>query len=316
MDAVTLLSRVREIGQFPDNDEDLTDTYILQEAYYALLERFTQPIITLRNGTWLRLYDFSLQAGVSMYRIPPRSIAQGLEKFEIATSSTGTNSQYRLMNVLTNIQSTDYEGNTGSEVPRCFTYVGDALRVYPTPTTSWDAHVWYYLRPGTLSTSLGPTITAVTPTGPSTYILTLSSARVGVTSCDIQHIDGNCEVFITDLPVSSIDTTHYSATLTPDQVSQIKAGSDLFNTPGVTNTIPLPLELSNALVSYVAAVCLALKGDADKAEVFSQKCETAIKNIVDLALPRSKGQPSEFKTRNTYLRRRVGRWGMGGWGGV
>jgi hypothetical protein len=79
--------------------------------------------------------------------------------------------------------------------------------------------------------------------------------------------------------------------------------------------IQLPQELANALVSYVGAVVLAEKGDSEKAQIFSQKAELAIKNIVDIAMPRSKGQPSVFKTNNTYLRRRIGRWGWGGgWG--
>jgi hypothetical protein len=110
--------------------------------------------------------------------------------------------------------------------------------------------------------------------------------------------------------------------LTLDQAAIIEAAplddgaKDIYVTaPDVTGYIQLPEELCNALVSYVGAVVLAEKGDSEKAQVFSQKAELAIKNIVDIAMPRSKGQPPVFKTRNTYLRRRIGRWGWGGgWG--
>jgi hypothetical protein len=312
------LSQVRDVGQFPDTDEDLTDSFILTQAYNGLLERYTQPVILLRNGSWLHKYQFTTVGYQSMYRIPSRSSVQGLEKLEIALGSASTNNQFRLLNVLTNIQSTDYEGGNTSGHPYAFTYITDCVNLYPTPSQSgWRVNAWYYLRPSTLSATASKAISVFTgPTGTDTYTITATAHGLAASGfCDLQHSTGNCEMVIPQLAFVRTDANIITVSLTANQAAQVSIGETVLNAAGTTSYIQLPQELCNSLVSYVGAVCLAEKGDTEKAQVFSQKCETAIKNIVDVAMPRSKGQPPVFKTRNTYLRRRVGRWG-GGWGGV
>lgn len=319
MDATTLVSLVRSLTQVPDDDEDITSTFILNQAWLALMERFTQPVITLRNGSWLQKYDVTLQPNISLYRIPPRSVTQGLEKFEVAVNNPGgTQRLYSLMNVLTNIQSTDYEGVQFNGRPNLFTYVADCVKIYPAPGNSWPAHMWYYLRPSqlvTTSTTSG-IITTLVSNGNGTYRCTFADASFYSASgtCDLQLITGNCEVFVVDTAYTKFDSTHLDITLTEEQASLVLVNYTCVNINDTTKYVQLPQELANALVSYTGAVVLAEKGDTEKAQTFTQKCDTAIKNIIDVQLPRSKGQPSLFKTRNTYLRRRVGRWGYGGWG--
>lgn len=319
MDSSTFVTLVRDLVQVSDSDEDITEDFILQQGYLALLERFTQPTITLRNGSWLQKYDLTLQANVSLYRIPPRSISQGLEKFEIAINNPGgTQALFTLMNVLTNIQSTDYEGITYNGRPIAFTYQADLIKIYPAPSTSWDAHIWYYLRPSQLVTSATTSgiITSSVANGDGTYRCTFSDASFYSSSgtCDLQLTKGNCEVFVVDAAYTKHSSTQLDITLTVEQASLIVLNSTCVNINDTTKYVQLPQELANALVSYTGAVVLAEKGDTEKAQIFTQKCDTAIKNIVDIELPRSKGQPSLFKTRNTYLRRRIGRWGWGGFG--
>ena len=243
---------------------------------------------------------------------------QGLEKLEISLGAAGSDNQFRLLNVLTNIQSTDYEGANRSGQPYAFTYMQDTVVLYPTPSQSgWRVNAWYYLRPSTLSlTALSTVISNMTGPVGSVYTLTATAHGLAASGfCDLQHSTGNCEVIVPQLAFTRTDANTVTVTLDANQAAQVDLGETYLNLAGETKFIQLPQELCNSLVSYVGAVCLAEKGDTEKAQVFSQKCETAIKNIVDVALPRSKGQPPVFKTRNTYLRRRVGRWG-GGWGGV
>jgi hypothetical protein len=324
MDTTTFVSLVRNLVQVGDADEDITEDFILQQGYLALLERFTQPIIMQRNGSWLQRYDLTLTTGISLYRIPPRSITQGLEKFEIAINNlqNGSTTLYTLMNVLTNIQSTDYEGVTYNGRPVAFTYQADLIKIYPSPGSSFAAHIWYYLRPSTLTTAATTSliITAIADNGNGTYRCTVASQAAFASSgiCDLQLTKGNCEVFVIDAAFVkvSMSTTQLDITLTAEQASLVVANSTCINVGDATKYIQLPQEMTNALVSYTGAVVLAEKGDAEKAQIFTQKCETAIKNVVDIAMPRSKGQPPLFKTRNTYLRRRIGRWGYGGWGGA
>jgi hypothetical protein len=286
----------------------------------------------LRNGTWLHSHTFETTAGVSRYRLPSRSVAQGLEKIECATSQGSSNSDssgWYLLNVQTNIQATDYEGLSYRGRPSAFTYVADTVDIYPTPTSNWTLRVWYYLRPPELTTfdealANGAGLSDVVDLGDGTYQLTTSNNVLQPFAADdikldIQFGNGNCEYVAVGATMADGGPNTLIVTLTPNQADLITRALDAqgnavwgFGADSVTFLIPLPQELCNALVSYVGAVVLAEKGDSEKAQVFSQKAEVAIKNIVDIAIPRSKGQPSVYKTRNTYLRRRIGRFGFGG----
>ena len=324
---------VRSVTQVPDDDEDITSDFILEQGYLALLERFTHPITLLRNGTWLHHYTFTTTPNVAQYRIPDRSIVQGLEKIECAmqqSPSTVDSSQWYLLNVQTNIQATDYEGLNYVGRPAAFTYLADTLQIFPTPKIEWTIRVYYYLRPSSLALYATAyagqfrEINAIVPVSGDTYTLEADSDWVdGDYNLDLQFQTGNCEMVAVDVPSVNLPapTVFRTVTLTPTAANlitrELSAGKSLnaYASGGPVVQIQLPDELCNALVSYVAAVVLALKGDSDKAQVFAQKAEVAIKNIVDLAIPRAKGQPSVFKTRNSYLRRRIGRWGWGGgWG--
>ena len=326
-----LITQVRNLAQVPDNDEDITDEFILTQAYLGLLERFTQPIVMLRNGTWLHSYTFEATAGVSRYRLPARSIVQGLEKIECACAQgTGNadSSGWYLLSVLTNYQATDYEGLQYMGRPAAFTYISDTVEIYPTPTANWTLRVWYYLRPPELILTHDPAnnysgLETITYLGSGTqYRLVFEDDNLGTYATaglglDLQFIDGNCEYVVLDAAMENGGTNTVFVNLTPnegDLIARAVTTSNIYGfvTGNPTFAIPLPQEMQNALVSYVGAVVLAEKGDSEKAQIFSQKAELAIKNIVDLAMPRSKSQPSVYKTRNTYLRRRIGRFGFGG----
>ena len=334
-----LIKNVRDLAQVPDNDEDITDEFILDQAYLGLLERFTHPVIMLRNGSWLHSYTFTTTAGVSRYRIPSRSIAQGLEKIECAMGQglgNANSSGWYLLNVLTNYQATDYEGLVAMGRPYAFTYVSDSVDIYPLPTANWTLRVWYYLRPAQLVTTdeyianFGAQIIAINTIGTGLYRLTLDSAIFNsldnaIHLYDIQFTTGNCEWLAVDvlgsypsLPnqLEVFLTDNEVALLRQSRTNYLSSSYDAIINPATSPTfvVPLPQELANALVSYVGAVVLAEKGDSEKAQVFSQKAELALKNVTDLALPRSKSQPSVVRTRSTYLRRRLSRYFGGGRG--
>ena len=328
-----LITQVRDLAQVPDTDEDITDEFILTQAYLGLLERFTQPIIMQRNGSWLHSYTFETTAGVSRYRIPPRSITQGLEKIECATaqgSGNADSSGWYLLSVQTNIQATSYEGLNYQGRPAAFTYVGDTVEIYPTPTANWTLRMWYYLRPSSLTSGFDSAnnfsgLQSITFLGTNNqYRLIFENNNLNPYAAsgqrlDLQFIDGNCEYVVLNAPMQDGGALTIFTTLLPNEADLIARGlvtSNIYGfvTGNPTFAIPLPQELCNALVSYVGAVVLAEKGDSEKAQVFSQKAELAIKNIIDISMPRAKGQPSVYRTKSTYLRRRLSRGG--GWGGA
>jgi hypothetical protein len=332
VDTFDFVEQVRDLSQVPDNDEDITTQFILTQGHLGLMERFTQPVVMLRNGTWLHSTDITTTAGVSRYRLPERSIVQGLEKIECFVSNSGTGGGMYLLNVLTSIQATDYEGLNNAGRPAAFTYQADNVVIFPTPTSNWTLRIWYYVRPSFLAdwndwvSDIQSRIISITSLGGDSYDLELEGVNqqsyTDPTPFDLQWGSGNHELVAVSAVGMATGPSNLTIQLTLDQAAIIEAAplddgaKDIYVTaPDVTGYIQLPEELCNALVSYVGAVVLAEKGDSEKAQVFSQKAELAIKNIVDIAMPRSKGQPPVFKTRNTYLRRRIGRWGWGGgWG--
>lgn len=314
MNVTQFLSLVRSIAQFPDSAEDLTDDYVLSQATQALYDRFIQPIITLRNGTWLHKVKFQMVPNQSQYMLPSRSIVQGLERFEIAVGGDSGNgdSRYRAVNVLTTPQTTAYEDGQRRGQVFAFSYFGAMVEVYPTPSSAQWAQFLYYLRPPALALAASFPVTAVTNPSSGVYRLTIANtALLTQTTCDLQHTLANSEVIVPNLSFTVISGTVIEVSLTANQAAQVNT-TIVVNNPEVSSYIALPQELANSLVSYTVAVCLGALGDASKAGVWADKASTSIKNVVDVALPRSKSQPSVVKTSTGYLRNRLGGWGWGG----
>ena len=97
MNTAQFLTRVRELAQLPNVDEDWTDAEILAEATESLLERYTQAISDLRAGYWLKRVTTPMVPGQALYRIPSRSVVQGLEKVDWSNDGK----HWRQMSILT-----------------------------------------------------------------------------------------------------------------------------------------------------------------------------------------------------------------------
>lgn len=314
MNTTDFLTRVRQAAQLPDDDPDWTDAEVLAEATQALYDRYTQPITTMRNGYWLHRTTVPTISGVSLYRMPGRSVVQGLERVVLSTDNGVT---WRTLSVLTDVETSDYINSTEREQPGWFSLESDCIALYPTPGTSaYTLQMSYYLRPSVLKTAFSGGVVFSAPSG---VTLTLSGdptgyMEAGAGTADIVNTTGCNEVALVDVAYTSIVSIGaglYTMTF--------PAGTDLTRVvPGQvirpsdqTDQIPLPMELCSSLVAYTAAVILAEKGDTEKSNVFASKADTGIKRVVDMATPRVKGAPYKMKTKNTYLRRRLGRTGAG-----
>lgn len=307
MNTSEFLTRVRQATQLPTDDEDWTDAEILAEATQALYERFAQAIIVLRSGYWLHRVTQNLTAGQSMYRLPPRSVVQGLEKIEFSVDS---GVRWKSLNILTDVETRDYSNATALAEPQWFSLETDCVVLYPTPSAAFQLRLSYYLRPNVLV----PTVT-------SGVVVGLNSATELIVSgnptyldpaggtLDVIHTTGCNEVAIADFAYSSIVSfafgTYKITFASGTDTSRILAGQ-VVRASDQTDQIPLPVELHQALVARTAAVILAAKGDNDKSDRLATKSEGIIKRITDAAIPRIKSKPYTWKTRNTFLRRRAG----------
>jgi hypothetical protein len=307
MDTSTFLDKVRDIIQLPPSDEDWTDTRILLEGTQALYDRFTQPIQVLRSGYWLHRTSITLTQGQSFYSMPPRAIVQGLEKIELSTDQGVT---WYPLNILTDFETFDYVNSTQLGQPQWFSLEANGVTLYPTPSSGFVLRMSYYLRPSQLmAANAGGVIMTINATsfivaGDPTGMLTTIPGVM-----DIVNTGGCAEVAVPDFAFTAI--TALGANLwridfaSGTDVSRVAIGM-VVRPSDQSDQLPLPQEMHNALVSWVGAVILAEKGDLEKAAVFSGKAENIISRVVDMATPRIKTRPYVFKTRNTYLRRRLG----------
>lgn len=314
MNTTDFLARVRQATQLPDDDSDWTDAEILNEATQALYDRYTQPVTNMRSGYWLHRTVVNTITNVAQYRMPPRSIVQGLEKVVLSTDNGAT---WRTLNVLTDVETIDYINSSERDLPCWFSFESDCITLYPSPgSPAYQLQMSYYLRPSVLKTAFSGGVVFAPPSG---VTLTLSGdptgyMDAGASTADIVNTTGCNEVALVDVPYTSIVSAGfglYTMTFpTGTDLTRIVAGQ-VVRPSDQTDQIPLPTELCSSLVAYTAGVILVEKGDSDKASVLLQKADAGIKRVVDMATPRIKSAPYKFKTKNTYLRRRVGRSGYG-----
>lgn len=303
MNATELLARIRQVGQISTNDEDWTSAEILIEAQQGLIERFSQPLQSTRSGYGLHRKTSSTVANQSSYQIPPRAVVGGLEKLEI--SSDGGVS-YHEMPILTDSQATDYSGY-GIGEPFAFSLESDRVVLYPTPSSaSYTLKFSYYLRPSSLVTTVANGIVnsvSIISGVPTLGVATMPAGLGGSGTLDCIHTLGSFELsLVGESYNAAFGLVIFGSSV---DISRVNVG-DVVRVTETSDYIPLPFELHRALADYTAAVILAAKGDFDKAKILNGKTDTAIARFVDMALPRVKDRPFVFKSRNSYLRRRIG----------
>lgn len=306
MDSLALINATRTAGQLQTFDPVYTNTEILRQLTLALINRFADPVSRLRQGYWVQ--KSITTAGTSnttgLYRLPARSVVQGLEKLEV--SNNGGAGWWGL-SIITQPQAT---GNFGSGNPGAYALEADCVRVYPTPTGNFDMRFTYYLRPPELITYVN-TCRVVSTT--STQVVTSSdptAVSIAASSgCDIQNSDGSHELAVVGEPFVLTGPSLGLYTLTfPSSVdlSRVRVG-DYVRAPDQAVFPMLPREFHQALCDYTAAVIWASKGDFEKSRQLNGKAEADIGRAISMAQPRIKSAPFNFTNPNSFLRRNLGR---------
>jgi len=300
--------RVRKNSALPNVVEDWTDDDIFVEATEALRTRFATEIVNTGSGYWRHQTVVNTTANENEYRIPPRAVAQGLQKLEFSTDNGQT---WSLMNIVTLGSDGLYESSrTGT--PTHFSHYADYVRVFPTPADDTvKLRFTFYLSPPQLIPTLRGTVVEIVDDvtvridGDMSSFLSLEGGTL-----DVDATDGSCETVLIDVPYTSFgpdgggafDFVFPAST----DLSRVAVGQ-VFRVPDTTDRIPLPREAHNTLASYTAAVILLSLGDSAQGEKLAAKAAGDIKRIIDLAIPRDKAHPKKIKPRNSYLRRNAGR---------
>lgn len=306
MRANEIVDDIQQIAQLSVDDVDYTATAILREVTQAQIEKFARPLHNLRMGYWLQRVVQACTVNQAFYRMPHRSVVHGLSKLEF--SSDGLS--WSELSILTDSQSTDYDStSSGGGQPGHFSLVSDGVFLYPPPNTSgWYLRFSYLVRPPTLVPDVtGGRVVTVTPLALQVQVDSIPAGLGTVTGADIQHTNGSFEYAGVSLSISGIGGVIVTFAAGTD-LSRVVVG-DVLRIPEQSDYPMLPVELHRAICDYSASTILASKGDFDKAKIFAGKGETGITSFVDMATPRVKDRPYVFKTRNTFLRKRVGSWG-------
>ena len=306
MDTSAFLSQVRRAVQLDSNDETYPAADILTEATQALYERFAQPMQAIQQGYGVQRKTTALVVGQARYRMPPRAVVQGLQKLEVS----GNNGlDWYQLRILTPSDET-YASSTTGNGPSHFALEGDTVRIYPTPQTAWLLRMTYYIRPSQLVAARTGGIVSSATSG--TIVVTNSTVPTNMSTSgylDVIHTTGCNEIVLADVPYTWPGGTTITLTLDTGQDTAMILAGDVVRAADETDYVPLPIEMHQALVSFTSATILLNKGDKEKAAQYVSKAESAIKRVIDAAVPRVKTQPFYLRTRNTYLRRNLGRWG-------
>lgn len=311
MNTLQFLERVRQNAALPDNTENWSDDAVLIEATEALRTRFATEIVNTGSGYWRHQKVVNTVTNQNEYRIPPRSVAQGLQKLEVSTDNGQT---WRLMEIVT-LGSDGFYESARTGTPTHFSHYADYVRVFPTPAnTTTQLRFTYYLSPpdlipylssGTVSSIVSPLVIRTNGGDPSGYL----SPSGG--TLDVVATDGSCETVLVDVTYSSYsfvggDVYEWTFPAGTD-LTRVAAGQ-VFRVPDTTDFIPLPREAHNTLASYTAGVVLLNIGDSAQGEKLAAKAGNDVRRVVDLAIPRDKAHPKRIKPRNSPLRR-LGRMG-------
>ena len=277
---------------------EFTTNRILLEANDKLATVFEDIVVKARAGYWAHEFIYTVAAGDSRYRIPPRAVVQGLEKIECATASTGP---WIPLEQIPIAVASYYKANTQG-TPYVYSVYGDIVDVIPTPQSGTFLKMTYYIRPSRLCpTQTAGLITAVN-TGARTVTVnsvpvsyandgTSTAITSGSTAIDIVHPDGWHELSMVNQTQTLSGTTFTIAGA--DDMGDILVG-DYVRAAGQSDWPCLPDDFHRCLADTAAIKILLEQGLTSKANDLANNNGNDLTRFRSLLLPRVKSQPKSI----------------------
>lgn len=291
--ASAFVAAVRRQGILPAN---FTSADILAMGDAEIASIFVPLLERMRQNYFVREATITADAR-NKFAIPQRAIAGGFRSVQLALGNGWV--------PVPQIDPTEADYVTAGPWPTGYVLDGGSIKLYPTGTTG-TLRVQYAARPSAMVDETDSTktkaITSVTP-GPSTTTI-ICGGYVGSTIIDI--VSGGPTHHL-----KAINATLTASTLvnTSELLDGIVAGTipgsfDCVCFPGYTPFVPLPEELSAALVHRTAGVILRSLGYDEEAQQQLAVAGECIDACVPMLMPRNEGNP---KTVRGGLRSAIGR---------
>lgn len=287
---------------------EYTDAVLLRELNDKLHAVFEDIVVKARAGYWLHETVQTTITNDSRYRIPPRSVVGGLEKVEVAQTST-PGSVYSKLPEIPASMAQDYR-STISSYPYVFTVQGDIVDLIPTPSAPLALKLTYYIRPNRLAVSQSSTqggdgvdrgrITAINTVArtvtvnvlPFDQSLTVPAAITSaLQSVDIVHPDGWHE-----LSLVGATQTLSGLVITlggTDDMTDIQVG-DYVRVADQTDWPCLPDDFHRCLADAAAVKVLLEMNHAEKAALLAANTGNDLQRFKSLLQPRVKAEPKQI----------------------
>jgi hypothetical protein len=324
MNTYDLAYQVLQNGFIPTNHPDFPlapasaiPYQLYRELNDCMTQNFSRMVVNARAGYWLKSQTFTTTAGRSLYALPLRMATGGLERIEIAASSTDS---FLPLAMETGTETVFWElANNGRGRPERFEMRGDQIALLPTPdTSSYVVRVWYYMRPSTMVTpqSIADRAPGYSPTergvinsvNTSTRVITMSTlpldmgasaagSAIAAGRIDILRRSGWYEPVLLDLPITAIVGNTYTVGGTDDlSAIQTVAGgalsADLVRVANQTDWPMIPSDYHRSLADLATVSVLTQLHLLEKSAAYQSKISGDLQRFMELLQPRVKNQPA------------------------
>lgn len=300
-----LIASVKRRAMLPSTQSTFTEEDFLAFANEEMDLGVVPHILSFHEDYLLAQASFSVEGGVSRYKIPHRAIGNKVRDVRYRDPNHN-------LSEMTRVQKEDemyYQFSGGGAVTmglRPFMIEADEI-VIPegaTPNTGGDIEIIYYLRPNELvSEDRTATITAIDTTLKKITIDRYPTCFLGETMFDITSNKSPYKLVAMDIePVTLANETDlfFTVSTLPDNL----AVGDIVALSEETIIPQIPLELQSMLAQRIAIRCLEALGDSQglqNAMVKLQEMELKTGSLID---DRVEGSPRKIVNFHTFLRSR------------
>lgn len=298
---------------------------LYRELNDVMTQNFERMVVNARSGYWLRNEVVTTVAGTHSYRLPARMCTGGLERVEIARTST---SAFQPLMQESGTEAVRWEiENNGRGTPERFELRGDAIVLLPTPdSSSYQVRIWYYQRPSLMVTpqasssglssasygslkapGFGPTMRGlITSLNATTRSVTVTSvpndmlwsasgaALVNGFRVDIVRGYGWFEVAASDMQVSGLSGNTFTLGGTNSLVDIAGAINDqhphYVRHIGQTDWPAVPVDFHRTLADLATVSVLTQLHHLEKAAAYAEKINGDLQRFGELLQPRVKNQ--------------------------
>jgi hypothetical protein len=289
----------------PANQVLLTNTNLLNMTHEVMQEKLTPLILSTNQNYYVTETAIELVAEKKLYDIPYRAIARSLRdvKLRIGTDDNTTSS-------LPLIALEDLQFYPAIGTPSGICFIGDKLRIVPTPVDASRQVVVYYDRQPSRPVQANQACKVVAISGDTVTCDSVPSDYVAGSVIDF--IDGKaaCSLKGMDVEVTNVAGTQISFGV--DAVPEELAIGDYISFAQTSPVMQMPDECSPLLQLWTAERVLYAIGDFEGANLLVSRAKEVRDEILKMLAPRIEGSQTKIINRNGLLRRNLGVWRLRG----